>query len=183
MPARSLFVILAALPVVVDTAAGQQTHAAACRTPETIGASAGGQREPNADALVRQLQKRGLLITADQKKIAAATSEAAYFMFAGRKEHRPRCEPFRLPEKGQWLKGKPVFAAKADKDAIYPLFDRLVKMMGYSEVCIYAADVYYGVSSHARFRLYKLGYLEDDPRRGKKLEVLLGDADYVTNLP
>jgi len=51
------------------------------------------------------------------------------------------------------------------------------------EVCTYHADVDYGVSSHARFTLYKLGYRKDDTRRGEKPEVLLGDADYVINLP
>ena len=183
MPARSFFLILVALTAVADTAAGQQTHQAACPAMDMIRASADGQGEASVEDLVRQLRKLGLLITADQKKIEAATSEAAYFMFAGRKEHRPRCEPFMLPKKGRWLEGKPVFATKAEKESIDPLFDRLVKMMGYSEVCVYAADVYYGVSNHAVFRLYKLGYLEDDQRRGKKLEVLLGDVDYVINLP
>ena len=55
--------------------------------------------------------------------------------------------------------------------------------MGYNEVCIYDADVHYGVSSYANFRLFKLGYGKDDARRGKRPEILLGGADYVINLP
>jgi hypothetical protein len=81
------------------------------------------------------------------------------------------------------LDSKPVFASKANKQGIYPLFNKLVATMGYNEVCIYDADVHYGVSSHADFTLYTLGYGKDDERRGKKAEVLLGDADYVINLP
>jgi ribosomal protein L7/L12 len=156
---------------------------AARRALEMIGASEQDGEEASLDDLVSQLQKHGLHITADQKKIGAATSEAAYFMFADRKEHRPKCQPFSLPEKGEWLDGKPVFGPQADKDKIYPLFNRLVNMVGYNEVCIYDADVHYGVSSHANFTLYKLGYVKDDERRGKKPEVLLGDAEYVINLP
>jgi hypothetical protein len=55
--------------------------------------------------------------------------------------------------------------------------------MGYNAVCIYNADVHYGVSSYANFRLFKLGDGKDDARRGKRPEVLLGNADYVINLP
>jgi hypothetical protein len=55
--------------------------------------------------------------------------------------------------------------------------------MGYNEVCIYDADVHYGVSSYAKFTLYKLGYEKGDARRGRRPEVLLGDAEYVINLP
>jgi hypothetical protein len=139
--------------------------------------------EADLDDLVSQMQELGLRITADQKKISAATSEAAYFMFADRKDHRPKCRPFKLPEEGQWLEGKPVFTDKADRKRIFPLFRKLVEKSGYNEVCIYDADVHYGVSSYADFTLYKLGYIKDDPRRGKKAEVLLGDADYVMKLP
>jgi hypothetical protein len=156
---------------------------AACRALEMIGASQQDDGEAGLDDLVAELSKLGLHITADQKKISAATSEAAYFMFAQRKEHTPKCQPFSLPEKGEWLVDKPVFSGKADKERIYPLFNRLVKMLGYNEVCIYAADVHYGVSSYAKFTLYKLGYGKDDDRQGKKPEVLLGNADYVLNLP
>ncbi len=139
--------------------------------------------EPGLDDLMAELNKLGLHITHDQKKIDTATSEAAYFMFAQRKEHTPKCQPFNLPEKGQWLEGKSVFTGKADQEKIYPLFNRLVKMMGYNEVCVYAADLHYGVSSYAKFTLYRLGYAKDDERRGKQPEVLLGDAEYVLNLP
>lgn len=156
---------------------------AARRALEMLGASQQKGDEASLDDLVPQLRKLGLHITTDQKKIGAVTSEAAYFMFADRKEHRPKCEPFALPEQGEWLEGKPVFTGKADIEKIYPLFNRLVKMMGYNEMCIYDADVHYGVSSYAKFTLYKLGYVKDDQRRGKKPEVLLGDADYVLNLP
>lgn len=156
---------------------------AAGRALEMIGASDQDGDEASLDELVAQLAKLGLHITADQKRIGETTSEAAYFMFADRKEHRPKCQPFSLPEKGQWLDGKSVFTGEADKEKIYPLFNRLVKMMGYNEVCIYDADVHYGVSSYANFTLYKLGYGKDDERRGKKPEVLLGDAEYVLKLP
>ncbi len=138
---------------------------------------------PGFDDLLGQLQKLGLMITADERKIGAATSEAAYFMFAARKDHRPRTRAFQLPDEGSWLKGKPVFARKAEKAKTYPLFDKLVEQAGYDTVWIYQADVYYGVSNHARFTLYKLGYAEDDERPDRKPEVLLGDADYVINLP
>ena len=156
---------------------------AARRALKMIGAAEDGKDETSPENLVEQLQKLGLHVTADQKEIGAATSEAAYFMFADRKEHRPRCQPFSLPEKGEWLEGKPVFRGKADKEKIYPLFNRLVKMMGYNRVCVYDADVHYGVSSYANFTLYKLGYGKDDERRGRNPEVLLGDAEYVINLP
>jgi hypothetical protein len=156
---------------------------AARRALEMLGASQDGEDGANLEDLVEQLQKLGLRITADGRKIGAATSEAAYFMFADRKDHRPRRESFKLPEAGHWLERKPVFGPRADEEKIYPLFNRLVKMMGYNEVCVYDADVHYGVSSHADFTLYRLGYVKDDERRGKKAEVLLGDAEYVINLP
>jgi hypothetical protein len=154
---------------------------AARRALKMIGASQDDDRD--FDEIVNQLQELGLRITADQRKIKEATSEAAYFMFADRKEHRPKCQPFSLPERGQWLEGKPVFTGKADKEKIYPLFNRLVRMTGYNHVCIYDADVHYGVSSYASFTLYKLGYVKDDERRAKEPEVLLGDAEYVLKLP
>jgi hypothetical protein len=144
---------------------------------------ADGQADATLDALVAKLRSLGLMITADEKKIAAATGEAPYFMYADRREHRPKREPLRLPKDANWLEGKPVFAEGAKKQAIYPLFDKLVQRMGYNEVALYAADVHYGVSSHARFKLYELGYRKDDPRKGKRRRVLLGDADYVINLP
>jgi hypothetical protein len=156
---------------------------AARRALKMIGASEQDGEEAKLDDLVSQLRKLGLHVTADPKRIGAATSEAAYFMFADRKEHRPKCQPFHLPEEGHWLQGKAVFAPRADKDKIYPLFNKLVQRMGYNEVCIYDADVHYGVSSYANFTLYKLGYAKDDERRGKKPEVLLGDAEYVLDLP
>jgi hypothetical protein len=174
MPGRAVFVILLiALPAAVNTVAGQQNHEAASQVND----------EARFEDLVAGLSKLGLRITADQQKIEEATSEAAYFMFAGRKEHAPKCDSFNLSGEGKWLDGKPVFAAKFDREKIYPLFNRLVKMMGYNEVRTYAADVHYGVSSYARFKLYRLGYAENDKRRGKKPEVLLGDADYVLKLP
>lgn len=156
-------------------------------------ATAGNQR-PSAPAeaaseqdwlaeQVARLGKLGLQVTADRKTINAATSEAAYFMFAQRKDHRPYCRPLEAPKGRHWLDGKPVFAAEADRAAIRPLFDELVERMGYNEVCIYTANVHYGVDRHARFTLYKLGYREDDERRGKQPEVLLGDAEYVIDLP
>jgi hypothetical protein len=149
---------------------------------DMLGTSQNGD-EADFDDLVEQLQKLGLRITANQTKIGAATSEAAYFMFADRKEHRPECKPFTLPDEGQWLERKPVFTNKADKEKIHPLFRKLVEQMGYNEVRIYDADVHYGVSNYANFTLYKLGYVKDNERRGKRPEVLLGDADYVINLP
>jgi hypothetical protein len=139
--------------------------------------------EPTLDEQVKELQLLGLLITADQKTIGAATSEAAYFMFADRKDHQPKAESFKLPEKGNWLDGKPVLGEKAKAEKIHPLFVRLVRRMGYNEVSVYAADVHYGVNSYANFKLYKFGYRKDDERRGKQREVLLGDADYVLKLP
>jgi hypothetical protein len=139
--------------------------------------------EPGFEDLVAQLQKLGLEITADQRTIDAATSEAAYFMFAQRKEHRPDCGPLKLPEAGHWLDRKPVFSKEAEKESIYPLFDKLLEMMRYSEVCVYRADVNYGMNTRATFTLYKLGNGKGDPRRRKNPEVLLGDADYVINLP
>jgi hypothetical protein len=138
---------------------------------------------PTFDRLVAQLSDLGLLITSDRRKIGEATSEAAYFMFADRKEHRPKCGPLVLPEGKNWLADKRVFGRKADRERVYPLFNQLVELMGYNEVCIYAADVHYGVNSHANFKLYKLGYRKDDARKGKRPEILLGDADYVINLP
>jgi hypothetical protein len=192
MRARPFLAILIALAAAVNTAAGQQQDEAARKQRCDTSAASLDHRSvtedvPDAAAhledLIQQLQKLGLRITADQQKIGAATSEAAYFMFADRKEHQPRCEPFDLPGGARWLDGKPVFTPKTDREKIHPLFNRLVKMMGYNEVCIYAADVHYGVSSYAKFTLYKLGYVRDDARRGKMPEVLLGDADYVMNLP
>ncbi len=146
-----------------------------------------GQPTPQGDAaleqLVAQLESLGLRVTVDKRTIGEATGEAAYFMFAERKDHRPRCKAFSLPEKGQWLEGKPVFTRQADKEKIYPLFNRLASRMGYDKLCIYNADVRYGVNSRAVFTLYKLGYSREKPRRGKMPELLLGDADYVINLP
>ncbi len=141
-----------------------------------------GDEEEILGELAARLQKLGLQITADRKKIDAATSEAAYFMFAQRKDHRPHCGPLTAPEQGHWLDGKPVFTSKADRAAIRPVFDALIERMGYNRVCIYTASVHYGVDGHARFTLYKLGYRADDERRGKKPVVLLGDADYVLKL-
>ena len=137
---------------------------------------------PSFDGLVAQLNDLGLLITADRRKIGEATGEAAYFMFAERKEHRPQCGPFTLPDDKNWLADKQVFGSKANRERAYPLFNKLIALMGYNEVCIYAADVHYGVSSYADFKLYKLGYRKDDARRGKKPEILLGDASYHREL-
>jgi hypothetical protein len=148
-----------------------------------IGPSQPDGEEASLDDLVSRLRKIGLHITDDQKKIGAVTSEAASFMFADRNKHRPKVESFGLPAEGQWLEGKPVFDPDADKEKISPLFNKLVKIMGYNEVCIYDADVHYGVSSSANFTLYKLGYGKGDERLGKNAEVLLGDAEYVLNLP
>lgn len=174
MPARTVFVtLLIALLPAAFRAAGQQGHEVAPQVDD----------EARFEDLVAGLSKLGLHITADQQKIEAATGEAAYFMYAGRKEHMPKCDSFALLREGNWLDGKPIFAAKSDKEKIYPLFNRLVKTMDYNEVRTYAADVHYGVSSYARFRLYRLGYAENDERHGKKPEVLLGDADYVLKLP
>jgi hypothetical protein len=136
--------------------------------------------ETDFDDLVAELKSLGLQITADPKKIGAATGEAAYFMFAENKNHRPRCMPFKLSEAKNWLDKKPVFSAKARKEKIRPLLIKLVKQMGYTEVSIYAADVHYGVSSHADFKLYKFGYGKDDKRKGR--EILLGDVEYVMKL-
>ena len=158
-----------------------RTGATAEETVAKDGAAA-DQAEATLDELVAKLRSLGLMITADEKKIAAATGEAPYFMFAERREHRPKREPFRLPQETHWLERKPVFAEGAKKQDIYPLFDKLVRRMGYNEVALYAADVHYGVKWHAGFKLYELGYRKDDPRKGKK-KVLLGDADYVINLP
>jgi hypothetical protein len=85
---------------------------AARRALEMIGANDDdevGEAEPRFDDLVAQLTKLGLRITADQRKIKATTSEAAYFMFADRKEHRPKCQPFTVAEAREWLDGKSVF--------------------------------------------------------------------------
>ncbi len=130
---------------------------------------------------VARLQQLGLQITADPRKIEAATSEAAYFMFAQRKEIQPRCEPFEPPESGHWLDRKPVFAPGADRGAIRPGFDDLVDRMGYDRVLIYWASVHYGVSGFARFTLYKLERADEDATDTPP--VLLGDAEYVLNLP
>jgi len=46
--------------------------------------------EESFENRVAELQQLGLMITAQKRKIAAAVSEAPYFMFADRKEHRPR---------------------------------------------------------------------------------------------
>jgi len=129
------------------------------------------------------VRKIGHQITADPREIQAATSEAAYFMFAARKEHRPRREPLKLPERGHWLDRKPVFAANAEREKIRPLFDKLIEQMGYDEARIYEADVRYGVSNHARFALYRFGYSRDNARREGRPELLLGDAEYVIKLP
>jgi len=151
--------------------------------------SAVGRDEPaqaGFEHLVAELQKLGLMITADKQKIAAAVGEAPYFMFAERKEHQPRIEPLKLSPDENWLAGKPVFvprAQKAQREKIYAGFRSLVQRMGYNEVSIYAADIHYGMNSYANFTLYKLGYHKDDPRRGKQPEVLLGDAQYVIDLP
>jgi hypothetical protein len=157
---------------------------AARRALEMIGANHDDDvGESKFDDLVAELSKLGLRIIADQRKIKATTSEAAYFMFADRKEHRPKCKPFTVAKAGEWLEGKSVFTDKADKERIRPLFEKLVEQAGYNEVCIYDADVHYGVSSYANFTLYKLGYGKDDDRRGTKPDVLLGDAEYVMKLP
>jgi len=151
--------------------------------PPAGGDATDDRAEATLDETVAKLRSLGLMIAADEKTIAAATGEAPYFMFAERREHRPKREPLQLSEDISWLEGKPVFARGAKKEEIYPLFDKLVQRMGYNEVALYAADVHYGVSSHARFKLYELGYRKDDPRKGKRQRVLLGDADYVINLP
>lgn len=140
-----------------------------------------GQVSP--EQAIGRMRELGLFITADPRRIDEVTSEAGYFMFAERKEHRPRSEPFKLPDKGHWLDGKPVFAAKADQHAVRSLFDEWVERAGYDTVWIYAADVQYGVSSHARFSLYKLGYRDDHRPAGRQPSILLGDADYVMRLP
>ena len=131
--------------------------------------------------LVERLRQLGLQITADRRKIEAATSEAAYFMFAQRKDVEPRCEPFEPPESGHWLDRRPVFAPRADREAIRPVFDDLVKRMGYDRVAVYQARMHYGISGFARFTLYKLERACEDA--ADTPAVLLGDADYVINLP
>ncbi len=141
------------------------------------------RQQAEFDRWVARLQESGLLITADARQIDRVTSEAAYFMYAERKDHQPSIEPFRMSDKKHWLAGKPVFAAKADKRVIYPLFLRLVELAGYDTVWIYAADVHYGVSSHARFTLYKLGHRDARPDARNWPQVLLGDGDYVLGLP
>ncbi len=130
---------------------------------------------------VDRLHQLGLQITADPRKIEAATSEAAYFMFAQRKDFRPRYQPFEPPESGHWLDRKPVFAPGADRKAIPPVFDDLVDRMGYDRVRIYMASVHYGISGFARFTLYKLERASEEA--ADTPAVLLGDADYVINLP
>jgi hypothetical protein len=124
-----------------------------------------------------------LLITADAQRIEQVTSEAAYFMFAQRKDHQARTEPFRLPDKKHWLDGKPVLKPDADKEVVYPLFLRLIELAGYDTVWIYAADVHYGISSYARFSLYKLGHRGDQRDAPEWPQILLGDGDYVLRLP
>jgi hypothetical protein len=141
------------------------------------------RRRAEFDRWVARLQQAGLLITADGQQIERVTSEAAYFMYAQRKDHQPRTEPFRVPDKQHWLAGKPVLAAKADKQVVYPLFMRLVQLVGYDTVWIYAADVHYGVSSHARFTLYKLGHRDAQSNSRNWPQILLGDGDYVLGLP
>lgn len=141
------------------------------------------RRRAEFDRWVARLQQAGLLITADVQQIDRVTSEAAYFMYAQRKDHQPRSEPFQVSDKQHWLAGKPVFAAKADKQVVYPLFLRLVESAGYDTVWIYAADVHYGVSSHARFTLYKLGHRDTQPDSQHWPQILLGDGDYVLKLP
>lgn len=145
-------------------------------------AGASGEQQAEFDRWVARLQASGLLITADAQRIDRVTSEAAYFMFAQRKDHQPRTEPFRVPDKQHWLAGKPVLAAKADKQVVYPLFMRLVQLAGYDTVWIYAADVHYGVSSHARFTLYKLGHRDAQTDTRNRPQILLGDGDYVLGL-
>ena len=143
----------------------------------------GEDRQADFDRSIARLQESGLLITADPKKIEQVTSEAAYFLFAQRKDHQPRSEPWKLPEKGHWLDGKPVLAARAEKAEVYPVFSRLVEQAGYDTVWIYAADVHYGISNWARFTLYKLGHRDADPKKSRCPPVLLGDGDYVLKLP
>jgi hypothetical protein len=164
----------ALLPVAIFTALVAAEPGAQSRTDQSA---------PELATMVDRLQELGLRITADQKQIDSATSEAAYFMFADRKEHRPDCKPLKLPEDGAWLAGKRVFDEGADREKIDPLFEKLVAAMEYDRVCVYDADVHYGVSSHARFTLYKFGYEKDDADREDRLEILLGDAEYVLNLP
>jgi hypothetical protein len=139
--------------------------------------------EPGLGERVERLEELGLRITADPRKIGSATAEAAYFMFAQRKQHEPLRAPFAPPKEGSWLEGKPVFTPQADKRRIAPLFNRLVSQAGYNEVSIYTASVHYGVDGFARFTLYKLGYTEDAAQKARKADMLLGDADYVLNLP
>ncbi len=138
--------------------------------------------ESSLEGLVARLRSLGLQITADERTIAAATSEAAYFMFADRKEHRPESRPLELSDDGSWLHGKPLFARAAKKEEIRRLFRKLVRAAGYDRVWVYHADVHYGVSSHARFTLYRLGH-RDAEKGDAKREVLLGDAQYVLELP
>ena len=140
-------------------------------------------RRADFDRTIARLQELGLLITADPQKIEQVTSEAAYFMFAQRKDHRPRSEPWKAPEKGHWLDGKSVLAAQAEKAEVYRVFSRLVEQAGYDTVWIYAADVHYGISNWARFTLYKLGHRDADPKKDKYPPVLLGDGAYVLKLP
>jgi hypothetical protein len=135
------------------------------------------------DRTVARLQELGLLITADPQKIDQVTSEAAYFMYAQRKNHQPSTEPWKVPEKRHWLDGKPVLAARADKAEVYPLFSRLVEQADYDTVWIYTAAVHYGIDNWARFSLYKLGYRDADQRKCRYPPVLLGDGDYVLGLP
>jgi hypothetical protein len=172
MATRTSLVVFGLLAVVLCADACRGADRADARDEQTL-----------PEHAIARLRELGLLITADPQRIAEVTSEAAYFMFAQRKDHRPRSEPFKRPAKGHWLDGKPVFAAKADQEAIRPLFVQLVEQAGYDTVWIYAADVHYGVSSYAKFSLYKLGYRDDQRRAGRQPPVLLGDADYVMRLP
>ena len=140
-----------------------------------------GRVQAEFEQFVDRLRQLGLQITGEQRKIEATVSEAAYFMFAERKDFQPRCEKLEPPESGHWLDRRPVFAARADREAIRPLFDDLVDRLGYDRVSVYQASVHYGVSGFARFTLYKLD--RSGQSAAETPAVLLGDADYVLNLP
>lgn len=168
---RHMFAGLAVLAIVL--AVGATTAEPAVAETEDV--------QTELDQFVERLRPLGLQITGEQGKIASTVSEAAYFMFAQRKDFQPRREKLEPPESGHWLDRKPVFDARADREAIRPLFDALVERMGYDRVSVYQASVHYGVSGFARFTLYKLD-CSGDAVSGRPA-VLLGDADYVLNLP
>jgi hypothetical protein len=171
------------LVIYVLLAAGTPTGICAAESGAARERMAEGRRA-DFDRTIARLQELGLLITADPQKIEQVTSEAAYFMFAQRKDHQPRSEPWKAPEKGHWLDGKPVLAARADTAEVHRVFSRLVEQAGYDTVWIYAADVQYGISNRARFTLYKLGHRNADPKKEDKYPpVLLGDGEYVLRLP